>query len=109
MRLVVADDSVLLRQGVVAVLQNAGFDALSAGVAVAQERYADGTTYCHREYPYRPDFKMLGSYTLPLDILISGTYQFTRGVQTGGAGPAILASWSVGATTRSPPRYSSSR
>jgi hypothetical protein len=76
-------------------LQNAGFDASSGGVVVQPEQYADGTKYCHRVYPYRPDTKILGSYTLPLDILISGTYQFTRGVQTGGAGPAILASWSV--------------
>ena len=76
-------------------LQNAGYDAVSGGVVVNTEQYADGSTYCHREYPYRPDVKILGSYTLPLDILISGTYQFSRGVQTGGAGPAILASWSV--------------
>ena len=34
---------------------------------------------------------MLGSYTLPFDIQLSGTYQFSRGVQTGGAGPSILA------------------
>src|SRR5207344_3295812 len=55
----------------------------------------DGTSYCHREYPYRPDLKLVGSYTLPFDIQLSGTYQFTRGVQTGGAGPAILATWTA--------------
>ena len=38
-------------------------------------------------YPYRPDVKCSGSYTLPFDIQFSGTYQFSRGVQTGGAGP----------------------
>ena len=53
------------------------------------EIYPDGTNGCHREYGYRPDAKMSGSYTLPWDIQLAGTYQFTRGVQTGGAGPSI--------------------
>ncbi len=35
------------------------------------ETYADGTSYCHREYPFRPDFKASGSYTLPYDIQLS--------------------------------------
>jgi hypothetical protein len=39
--------------------------------------------------------KLSGSYTLPFDILIAGTYQFSRGVQTGGAGPSIQANWAV--------------
>jgi len=26
---------------------------------------------------------------------VGGTYQYTRGVQTGGAGPSILANWAV--------------
>ena len=79
-------------------LQNAGYDAVPGGgtVTVNTEEYPDGTSYCHREYPYRPDLKILGSYTLPGDILFSGTYQFSRGVQTGGAGPAILATWARG-------------
>ncbi len=59
------------------------------------ETYPDGTSYCHREYGYRPDFKALGSYRLPFDIQLSGTYQFTRGVQTGGAGPSVLATWTM--------------
>jgi hypothetical protein len=62
------------------------------------ERYPDGTTMCRREYPYRPDVKVSGSYTLPFDVLISGTYQFSRGVQTGGAGPSIQANWAVVST-----------
>ena len=62
----------------------------------ATETYPDGnSTICHRDYPYRPDVKFLGSYTLPFDIQFSGTYQFSRGVQTGGAGPSILANWAV--------------
>jgi hypothetical protein len=77
----------------------AGQDAFVAGSAnptsLGTESYADGSVVCHREYPLRPDFKMLGSYTLPLGIQFSGTYQFSRGVQTGGAGPSILATWAV--------------
>ena len=70
----------------------AGSDAVPAG---SNEIYADGTTGCHREYGYRPDAKFSGSYTLPWDVQLGGTYQFTRGVQTGGAGPSITAAWTV--------------
>ena len=70
----------------------AGADAVAAG---SSEIYADGTKGCHREYGYRPDAKLSGSYTLPWDVQLAGTYQFTRGVQTGGAGPSITASWAV--------------
>jgi hypothetical protein len=85
-------------------LLQAGYDASFGNplTLVNSETYADGTSYCHREYPYRPDVKILGSYTLPLDIQLSGTYQFSRGIQTGGAGPAILASWSVASAQFAP-------
>jgi hypothetical protein len=73
-------------------LLQAGTDAVPAG---SNEIYADGTTGCHREYPYRPDAKFSGSYTLPWDVQLAGTYQFSRGVQTGGAGPSITAAWAV--------------
>jgi hypothetical protein len=59
------------------------------------EVYDDGTNTCHREYGYRPDAKMSGSYILPWGIQIAGTYQFSKGVQTGGAGPSIQASWAL--------------
>jgi hypothetical protein len=52
--------------------------------------------------------KILGSFTMPGDILFSGTYQFSRGVQTGGAGPSILATWSV-ASAQFGPRAPSAR
>jgi len=52
------------------------------------EIYPDGSRACHQVFPYRPDVKLLGSYTLPLDIMISGTYQHSQG-------PNILANWSV--------------
>ena len=79
-------------------LQEAGFDANSGGAApvfVGQEIYADGSTYCHREYGYRPDIKALGSYPMPGGVQLSATYQFSRGVQTGGAGPSILGTWNM--------------
>ena len=81
-------------------LIGAGQDAFTTALgalatSLGTETYADGSTVCHREYPLRPDFKLLGSYTLPLDIQFSGTYQFSRGVQTGGAGPSILATYAV--------------
>jgi hypothetical protein len=60
------------------------------------EMYPDGSTACHRHYPYRPDAKLTGSYTLPWwGIQVAGTYQYSRGVQTGGAGPSIAASWAI--------------
>ena len=87
---------------------------VTAATEVA-EQFPDGNKACHQDLDYRPDFKLLGSYTLPLDIQLSGTYQFVRGVQTGGAAPSILATWtampasattlgraySAGATTKS--------
>jgi hypothetical protein len=73
----------------------AGLDAVVGLTAQGTETYPDGSSGCHREYPFRPDVKLSGSYTLPFDILIAGTYQFSRGVQTGGAGPSIQANWAV--------------
>ena len=73
----------------------AGLDATQAAASQGTEVYADGTRNCHREYPYRPDAKLSGSYPLPFGIHFAGTYQFSRGVQTGGAGPSILAAWPV--------------
>ena len=65
------------------------------------ETYPNGDRACHQDLPYRPDFKLLGSYTLPYDIQFSGTFQFVRGLQTGGAAPSLLAQWaaSTGSTT----------
>jgi hypothetical protein len=76
-------------------LLSAGLDATATTTAQGTEIYPDGTTACHREYGFRPDAKISGAYTLPFDILLAGTYQFTRGVQTGGAGPSIQANFSI--------------
>ncbi|HEX6214221.1 MAG TPA: carboxypeptidase regulatory-like domain-containing protein [Vicinamibacterales bacterium] len=81
----------------------AGFDAVNtAGSFMGTEEYEDGTRACHREYPYRPDMKMSGSYTLPWDVQLAGTYQFSRGIQTGGAGPSQLANWSMTSAVANP-------
>ncbi len=81
-------------------LAAAGLDAMrdsTTQLTTAQgtEVYPDGTRACHREYPYRPDVKISGSYTLPFDVVLAGTYQFSRGVQTGGAGPSIQANFAI--------------
>src|SRR5205823_6162088 len=65
---------------------------ITAATEVA-EVFPDGTRACHQDIAYRPDFKLLGSYTLPFDVVLSGTYQFVRGVQTGGAAPSIQETW----------------
>jgi hypothetical protein len=66
------------------------------------ETYPDGTRYCDRNYPYRPDLKILGSYPLAYGVQFSATYQFNKGVQTGGAGPSILATWAAPNATIAP-------
>ena len=76
-------------------LLKAGLDAVVGAAAQGTEIYADGSTGCHREYGYRPDAKISGSYTLPYDIQLAGTFQHSRGIQNGGAGPSIGASWAV--------------
>jgi hypothetical protein len=42
--------------------------------------------FCRQELPYRPDFKMLASYNLPMNFSISGTMQVS-------SGPMITATW----------------
>jgi hypothetical protein len=60
------------------------------------EIYPDGSRSCHQVFGYRPDVKVLGSYTLPWDVQLSGTFQLSRGVQNGTVGGnSILATWSV--------------
>jgi hypothetical protein len=74
----------------------AGLDAVVGAGSQGTEQYPDGTTSCHREYGYRPDAKLSGSYTLPWDIQLAGTYQFSRGVQSGGVGgTSVTAAWAV--------------
>ena len=77
-------------------LVNAGIVSavISAATEVA-EIFPDGSKACHQDLPYRPDLKILGSYTLPYEVVVSATYQFSRGVQTGGAAPSVLATWST--------------
>jgi len=76
-------------------LLKAGLDAVVTATSQGTEIYPDGTKSCHREYGYRPDAKLSGSYTLPWNVQLAGTYQFSRGIQNGGAGPSLNASWAV--------------
>jgi hypothetical protein len=64
----------------------------SATASTRTEVFPNGDRYCHREYPYRPDIKFLGSHSFPWSVVVSGTYQFSRGVQNP-LEPSILASW----------------
>ncbi len=84
---------------------------LAAGLDAVQQRPAaswapksirTARTACHREYGYRPDAKMSGSYTLPWDIQLAGTYQFSRGMQTGGAGPSQLRTGALTSAAAAP-------
>jgi hypothetical protein len=77
-------------------LLRAGLDAVQLAASQGTEIYADGSTQCHREYAFRPDAKVSGSYTLPYGVQFTGTYQFSRGVQGGTTGGnSIGASWPV--------------
>jgi hypothetical protein len=89
------DECAFVDRGVSAFIINPGNAATQPEVS---EIYPNGDRACHQDLPYRPDFKLLGSYTLPFDIILSGTYQFVRGVQNGGAAPSILAQWATPAT-----------
>jgi len=80
----------------------AGLDAVVTAAAQGTETYPDGTSQCDRYYPFRPDAKISGFYPLPWDFTISGTYQFSRGVQTGGAGPSVGASFPVVSAVANP-------
>jgi hypothetical protein len=51
-----------------------------------------GGEFCEQTFPFRPDVKFMASHTLPWDIQLSGTYQFSRGVQNPLA-PSVLAYW----------------
>jgi hypothetical protein len=50
--------------------------------------------FCDQTFPYRPDVKVFASHPLPWDVIISGTYQFSRGVQNPFQ-PSIVADWAV--------------
>lgn len=88
------DQCALVDYGVLSLLTNAA----NAAIPEVTEIYPDGRRSCHQDLPYRPDFKFLGSYTLPFDVQFSGTFQFTRGVQNGGAAPSVLAQWATAVT-----------
>jgi hypothetical protein len=69
----------------------------STGTTGVSETYSalGADPACHQDLPYRPDLKLLGSYALPLDVVLSGTFQYVRGIQNGGAAPSLAAAWST--------------
>ena len=106
------DQCNLVNAGIVAALGPINSPTTTNLTEVA-EIFPDGSKACHQDLPYRPDFKFNGSYTLPLDIQVSAVYQFSRGIQNGGAAPSIQATWGTtpaSATTigqfRTPAAYS---
>jgi hypothetical protein len=50
--------------------------------------------FCDQTFPFRPDVKAFASHPFPWDIIVSGTYQFSRGVQNP-LQPSIVADWAV--------------
>jgi hypothetical protein len=70
-----------------------GITAAAFAVATSQVDNPEGQ-WCDQVFPYRPDVKVLASHALPWDISISGTYQFSRGVQNPNQ-PSIVADWAV--------------
>jgi len=96
------DQCAFVDRGIAAYVINAANQAV--GAPEVSETFPSGGRACHQDLPYRPDFKLLGSYTLPFDVVLSGTYQFVRGIQTGGAlaapgAPSLLAQWATPATS----------
>jgi hypothetical protein len=64
----------------------------NATTSTRTETLPNGDQYCHRVYPYRPDVKFLGPHTFPGSVIVSGTYQVSRGVQNP-LEPSVLAWW----------------
>jgi len=92
------DQCNLVSAGIVSALGPIN-SATTTNLTEVAEQFPDGSKACHQDLPYRPDLKLLGSYTLPYEVVLSATYQFSRGVQTGGAAPSILATWSTAPAT----------
>jgi hypothetical protein len=100
------DQCALVNYGVFQLMTGAIANTGTTGVSETFSSLGSSPA-CHQDLPYRPDFKLLGSYTLPFDVIVSGTFQFVRGVQNGGgtlgfasagAPPSIQAAWSTPAS-----------
>src|SRR4029453_9272023 len=50
--------------------------------------------FCDQTFPFRPDVKVFASHPFPWDVIVSGTYQFSSGVQNP-LQPSIVADWAV--------------
>jgi len=91
------DQCNLVNAGIVGY--NGAINTAAINLTEVAEIFPDGSKACHQDLPYRPDLKLSGSYTLPFDVVISPTFQFVRGVQTGGAAPSVLATWATTPST----------
>jgi hypothetical protein len=62
--------------------------SILAGTTTPNQVDSPEAQFCRQVTPYRPDFKLAASHTLPYNIVISGTYQFSPG-------PTITAVWNA--------------
>ena len=80
----------------------AGLDAVVTATSQGTETYPDGSRAATANTPYRPDVKMSGSYTLPWDVQLAGTYPVQPRHPDRRRGPEPrLASWAVTSATAS--------
>jgi hypothetical protein len=77
-----------------------GITSLTFAAATSNVDNPEGQ-WCDQTFPYRPDVKIMGSHTFPWEISLSGTYQFSRGVQNP-LQPSIVADWPVPNATIAP-------
>jgi Carboxypeptidase regulatory-like domain len=98
-------DGTLVQGGVGAVTRhydtcNAPLESATRGVTALAYAVDTSTVdnpqkqFCDQTYPFRPDVKVFASHPFPWDIIVSGTYQFSRGVQNP-LQPSIVADWAV--------------
>ena len=71
--------------------QRRAYDTCSAPIlsgATINQVDSPEAVFCHQVTPFRPDFKLLATRTLPWGMMISGTYQVS-------SGPMITATWAA--------------
>jgi hypothetical protein len=59
------------------------------------QTFVASTRFCDVAQPFQPDFKVLATYPLPWDLMVSGTFQSLPG-------PEIEANWAVRSTQIAP-------
>ena len=105
-------DGTLVQGGIGAVTRhldtcNAPLESATRGITALAFAAATSTVdnpqkqFCDQTFPFRPDVKVFASHPLPWDVIISGTYQFSSGVQNP-LQPSIVADWAVPNATIAP-------